>query len=94
MRDLIESLYQKIMAAYTKVDLELLDEAYDIEESIDVATDMMADAHIQRLAVGQCNASVGAEYLSLASNAERIADHFINVGKTIREILPAVRRAY
>ncbi len=94
VRDLIESLYQKIMAAYTKVDLELLDEAYDIEESIDVATDMMADAHIQRLAVGQCNASVGAEYLSLASNAERVADHFINVGKTIREILPAERRAY
>ena len=81
------------METYIKVDLELLDQAYDIEESIDVATDMMADAHIKRLAVGECNASVGAAYLSLASNAERIADHFINVGKTIREILPAVRRA-
>ncbi len=93
VRDLIEALYEKVVDAYTKVDLELLDEAYDIEESIDVATDMMADAHIQRLAVGECNASVGAEYLSLASNAERIADHFINVGKTIRSILPAERRA-
>ena len=89
VRDLIEKLYEKVMAAYTEVDLELLDEAYDIEESIDVATDMMADEHIKRLANGQCNASVGAEYLSLASNAERVADHFINVGKTIREILPA-----
>ncbi len=93
VRDLIEELYEKVMETYIKVDLELLDQAYDIEESIDVATDMMADAHIKRLAVGECNASVGAEYLSLASNAERIADHFINVGKTIREILPAVRRA-
>ncbi len=93
VRDLIEELYKKVIDAYSKVDLELLDEAYDIEESIDVATDMMADAHIQRLAVGECNASVGAEYLSLASNAERIADHFINVGKTIRSILPAERRA-
>lgn len=91
VRDLIEKLYEKVMAAYTEVDLELLDEAYDIEESIDVATDMMADEHIKRLANGQCNASVGAEYLSLASNAERVADHFINVGKTIREILPASR---
>lgn len=93
VRDLIEQLYEKVIDAYSKVDLELLDEAYDIEESIDVATDMMADAHIQRLAVGECNASVGAEYLSLASNAERIADHFINVGKTIRSVLPAERRA-
>ena len=93
VRDLIERLYEKVMQAYTEVNLELLDEAYDIEESIDVATDMMADEHIKRLANGQCNASVGAEYLSLASNAERVADHFINVGKTIREILPAYRRS-
>ena len=93
VRDLVEALYHKVMDAYVKVDLELLDEAYDIEESIDVATDMMADAHIKRLADGLCNASVGAEYLALASNAERVADHYINVGKTIWDILPAVRSA-
>jgi phosphate uptake regulator len=28
--------------------------------------------------------SVGAHYLSLSSNAERIADHLINIAKSIR----------
>lgn len=28
--------------------------------------------------------SIGAHYLSLSSNAERIADHLINIAKSIR----------
>ena len=87
MRDLVEELHEKVMGAYSAVNLSLLDEAYDIEEKIDLATDDMEKAHIRRLADGQCNARVGAEYLSLALNAERVADHFINVGKTIRDII-------
>jgi len=41
--------------------------------------------HIQRLVNGECTPQVGAEYLSLAKNAERIADHLINVGNTIKQ---------
>jgi phosphate:Na+ symporter len=44
----------------------------------------MESQHIQRLVAGQCTPQVGAEYISLAQNAERVADHFINVGKSIR----------
>ena len=67
------------------MDLDVLKMAYDIEEVIDVTTDKMVDDHIVRLNNGTCTAGVGAEYLLLVSNAERIADHFMNVGKTIRE---------
>ena len=85
VRKLIEDLYEKIVYCYTNVDLDVLKEAYDIEEEIDIMTDQMVDDHIKRLNSGICTAGVGAEYLLLVSNAERIADHFMNVGKTIRE---------
>lgn len=40
--------------------------------------------HNRVLVAGQCTPQVGAEYISLAQNAERVADHFINVGKSTR----------
>ena len=85
VRLLIQDLYESIMKCYTKIDLEELKHAFEIEEQIDIVTDQMVDDHITRLNNGTCTAGVGAEYLLLVSNAERIADHFMNVGKTIRE---------
>ena len=85
VRLLIQELYDSVMKSYSEVDLEELKRAFDIEEKIDVLTDQMVDDHIERLNNGTCTAGVGAEYLLLVSNAERIADHFLNVGKTIRE---------
>ena len=85
VRLLIQDLYESVMESYTKVDLEELKHAFEIEEQIDIVTDQMVDDHIVRLNNGTCTAGVGAEYLLLVSNAERIADHFMNVGKTIRE---------
>ena len=85
VRLLIQELYDNIIECYTNVDLEVLKKAFDIEEKIDILTDQMVDDHIERLNNGTCTAGVGAEYLLLVSNAERIADHFMNVGKTIRE---------
>jgi phosphate uptake regulator len=35
---------------------------------------------------GICTPSVGAQYLELSSNAERIADHMINIAKSIRTL--------
>lgn len=83
LRRLINKLYDKIIIAYRDENLETYSEAYEIEEQIDDFTKLMEEKHIKRLEVGICTASIGAEYLSLASNAERIADHLINVGKTI-----------
>lgn len=85
VRLLIQDLYEKVIECYTNVDLDVLKVAYDIEEVIDVTTDQMVDSHIERLNSGICTSGVGAEYLLLVSNAERVADHFLNVGKTIRE---------
>ena len=85
MESQIGALYDEIRLAYHDLDYEALKRAYLIEDVIDDLTKQMERNHIQRLINGDCTPQVGAEYLSLAKNAERIADHLINVGNTIRE---------
>ena len=82
---LIDELYQKVMKAYVNGDMLSLKEANEIEEKIDDFTDQMQDGHIKRMEEGICTSDIGAQYMSLASNAERVADHFINVAKTIED---------
>lgn len=80
----ISSLYDKVITAYRDCDFTALREAYEIEEHIDEITANMADCHVKRLTDGLCTPEVGSQYLSLSTNAERIADHYINVAKTIK----------
>ncbi|MDO5442825.1 MAG: Na/Pi cotransporter family protein, partial [Bacteroidia bacterium] len=86
LKILVHSLYDKAIAAYKLEDLTALEQANVIEEQIDDFTKRMEDSHIERLAKGICNANAGAQYLELSSNTERIADHLINVAKTIRSL--------
>ncbi len=81
----IEDLFQKTMKAYVNADLTSFEDANDIEEDIDALTDKMGENHIVRLRNGDCTPDVGAQYLSLASDSERIADHFINIAKCIKQ---------
>ena len=85
--ELIESLFKEIMQAYHKLDLAALGRANQIEDEVDRLTQEMETNHIQRLSLDICLPQVGTEYISLAQNAERVADHLINVGKTIRELV-------
>ena len=80
MESYIINLYNEISVAYHDLDSEALERAYLIEDKIDDLTKQMERNHIQRLIDGDCTPQVGSEYLSLAQNAERIADHLINVG--------------
>ena len=85
LQKLVQSLYDRALDAYRDVDFGALEKALSVEETVDKTTVKMAQNHIRRLSEGECTPSVGAQYLSFSSNAERIADHFINVAKTIRE---------
>ncbi len=80
----IEQLYQKVMKVYVTSDFKTLKEAYEIEDLVDDMTNQMSDKHIERLVMGVCSPDIGAQYLSLTSNSERIADHFINIAKAVR----------
>lgn len=83
----IKSLFDHVMKAYIHRDLSELSLADQVEDSIDDMTNEMAENHIRRLNEGVCTPTVGAQYLSFSSNAERVADHFINVANTIRDVI-------
>ncbi|MDE5602295.1 MAG: Na/Pi cotransporter family protein [Clostridia bacterium] len=84
MQELIGNLYQEVMKAYVTNDLSVVDDAKEIEESIDDFTDRMQESHIRRLDEGICTSDIGVQFMSLASNAERVADHFMNVAESIQ----------
>lgn len=86
LKILVHKLYNKAIGAYKNEDLALMDEANVIEEQIDDFTKMMEDNHISRLSAGVCTPNVGAHYLELSSNTERIADHLINMAKSIKSL--------
>ena len=86
LKILVHSLYDKAISAYAKENLEELAQANVIEEQIDDFTKSMEDGHIERLNRGICNAGTGTLFMELSSNTERIADHLINVAKTIRTL--------
>ena len=75
------------MSVYVDGDKQAFAQADEAENGIDAFTAQMADNHIKRLSEGVCTPETGAQYLSLASNAERIADHFMNVANTVRRAL-------
>lgn len=86
LKELLHRLYDHVVDAYSEEDLESLAKANVVEEQIDDYTKSMEDGHIFRMEKGICTPSVGAQYLELSSNAERIADHLINVAKTIKSL--------
>jgi phosphate:Na+ symporter len=86
MNTLIAQLHEATMQAYHKMDMAALGLANQIEDEVDQLTDEMEQNHIQRLSLGLCKPQAGTEYISLAQNSERVADHLINVAKTIRDL--------
>lgn len=85
MQEKVTELFEHVMNAYIKHDFAELDATEEVEAEIDKITARMEANHITRLEEGICTPIVGAHYLSLSSNSERVADHLVNVAKTIKE---------
>lgn len=84
---LINKLYEETIRIYTHYSSHKdLSKAKEIEDKIDKLSKKMADNHIKRLNEGKCSASVGAQYLKLSSDVERIGDHLININDKDYEI--------
>lgn len=79
----IDELYKRALWTYTEQDVKALAEAGRIEESIDECCEDMAQKHIERANSGKCDIGIGAYYISLISDSERVADHIYNVAKSI-----------
>lgn len=79
VRNTVNELYTASITVYTHYDEARMKQAFELEEKIDDLTEKMSNNHIDRMNKGDCNADVGAQYLQLSSDVERIADHLINI---------------
>lgn len=80
----INDLFDSVIKTYDGGEQKYYDSAMDIEDQVDKITNKMADNHICRLERGECTPEIGAQYLSLAANIERIADHYVNVARAAK----------
>ena len=77
--DQVNQLYSLTMDTYESGKRASLIKALKVEEKIDEQTKRMSENHIDRLNKGLCSAQVGAQFLKLASDIERIGDHLTNI---------------
>lgn len=80
----ITNLYDEVMKTYKEDTLDYIDKVNEYEESVDRQKEEMGEHHIERMNKGECTPEVGAIYLSLSSNAERVADHMTNVAYAVK----------
>ena len=86
LRETMGSLYQATMKTYMDNDFDALIEVNRYEDQVDDMVARIEKIHLQRLMDGVYPASVGQVYQEFASDVERIADHFLNVAKSIRQL--------
>lgn len=80
----VNDLFNCVVKTYDGGLKEDYNAAMKKEDEVDNITNEMADNHIDRLERGECTPEVGAQYLSLAANIERIADHYVNVARAAK----------
>ena len=86
LRETIDALYQATMKTYMDHDFDALIEVNRHEDQVDNMVATIEKLHLQRLMDSVYPASVGQVYQEFASDTERIADHFLNVAKSIRQL--------
>lgn len=84
LKTTITNLFDEVMKTYKEDTLDYIDKVNEYEESVDRQKEEMSERHIERMNKGACTPEVGAIYLSLASNAERVADHMTNIAYAVK----------
>lgn len=62
---------------------ELAEKVISEEERVDIMEERLRSEHIERLAAGECNPTVGVVYLDVLTNLERVSDHALNVAQMV-----------
>lgn len=87
MNERVIKLYGITVQCFDKADLSKLPAAEEVEDTIDNCKKQYSYAHIKRLNEGVCSAQNGQIFFSLISNMERIADHMINICKSVHDYM-------
>ncbi len=80
----LTELYNNVEKVFQERDLSYFDAVEREENETDRMKDVMQKAHLRRMNDGRCTAAVGAVYLQLAANLERIGDHMYNIARSVK----------
>lgn len=84
LKETVNGLYENVMKTYAGETMKFIGEVNRLEDDVDRLKEEMDERHIERLKKGSCSPEAGAVYLGLASDAERVADHFTNVARSVK----------
>ena len=84
MRDHVLEMLQLAKNAFENLDAEGLTELNRLEEVVDAMKKELTASHFNRLAEGHCTIELSPYYSSVISGLERVADHLVNVGFSIK----------
>lgn len=85
MSELAMENFDRALGIITTLDFKERELFNKVEEKINFINRTLVD-FVVRLSNGSCTPMTGTLYLELSSDSERIADHLINVAKTIRSL--------
>ncbi len=80
----ITELYENTEKVFQDRDLSFMPKVEAAENEINRMKNVMHTSHLRRMNEGRCTADVGAIYLQLAANLERIGDHMHNIAESVK----------
>ena len=84
MRDSVMQMFEISMDAFENLNETRLHELLGLEDDVDGMKKALTASHFSRLAEGNCSMEVSPYYSSAIAGFERVADHLINVGYSIK----------
>ena len=84
MRDSVMQMFEISKDAFENLNETRLHKLLVLEDDVDGMKKALTASHFSRLAEGNCNMEVSPYYSSAIAGFERVADHLINVGYSIK----------
>ena len=84
MRNKVIQMFEISKDAFENLNKEDLPRLTELEEGVDDKKKELIASHFARLAEGNCNVDVSPYYSSVVLGLERVADHLVNIGYSIK----------
>ncbi|MDY6913081.1 MAG: Na/Pi cotransporter family protein [Planctomycetota bacterium] len=83
LRTEVSQMFQDVLAAVAKSDVDLAHQALEHEKTINQMQVDFRNSHIRRLSEGRCSAMAGLLFIDFVDNMEKIGDHLANVAQGV-----------
>ncbi len=77
--DMVNTIIRFAIEMFTNNDETHLHDVQNLEEAIDEREREVQQAHVERMASGECSAEAGMIFSDIISGLERVADHAVNI---------------